>query len=495
MSGRMTKTSRTNRPLVLGSIMAAMFMVAIEATIVSTAMPKIVGDLGGLQLYAWVFSAFLLTQTAMTVVFGKLADLFGRKPMLLAGIAFFLLGSVLAGFAWSMPSMIVFRLIQGIGAGAIQPVGITLVGDLYSAEERGKVQGYLASVWGISAVIGPLVGGLIIQQLSWAWVFWINVPLGLLAAVGFTVFLHEDIRAEPRSIDAAGAVLFVIAMTSLMIGLGEMGPDGSVPSLAAAGAVFLASAVLFFLQERRAREPMIALQLWSRRALATVNVATLLSGMIIIGLTTFLPMYVQGVLRQSPLVAGFALTMMVLGWPIAATLAARNMMRFGLRRTLIAGSLLMPLGAVAMLLLGPATPVAVAGLGSLVVGFGMGLFSTAAIILIQESVGWSERGSATASNIFARNLGSTLGATVLGGVLNTGLARTGASAGVTSEDLRRVLDDKGLVAAGDGAVRAVLDHALHATFWAVFVIALLTATVSWLVPAVSLRARREVPAE
>ena len=170
---------QTNRPLVLASVIAAMFMVAIEATIVSTVMPQIAGQLGGLNLYSWVFSSFLLTQTATTVVFGKLSDLYGRKPVLLFGIAIFLIGSVLAGFAWSMPSMIVFRLIQGVGAGSIQPVGMTVVGDLYSARERGKIQGFLASVWGISAVLGPLAGGLIIQKLSWAWVFWINVPLGL----------------------------------------------------------------------------------------------------------------------------------------------------------------------------------------------------------------------------------------------------------------------------------------------------------------------------
>lgn len=489
----MTKTSRTNRALVLGSVMAAMFMVAIEATIVSTAMPQIVGQLGGLNLYAWVFSAFLLTQTATTVIFGKLADQFGRKPMLLVGIVFFLVGSVLCGLAWSMPSMIVFRLLQGIGAGAIQPVGITVVGDLYSAQERGRIQGYLASVWGISAVVGPLAGGLIIKQLSWAWIFWINVPLGLLAAAGFIAFLHEDVRRTRRQIDGAGAVLFTLAVTSLMVGLDALGPDGTPLSRAVAAAVFVVSAALFLLQERRAKEPMIALGLWALRPIATVNAATLLSGMIIIGLTTFLPMFVQGVMQRSPLVAGFALTMMVLGWPISATIAARGMMRFGLRRTLIAGALLMPVGALGTVLLSPAMPVALAGLGSLVIGFGMGLFSTAAIILIQESVGWSERGSATASNIFARNLGSTLGATVLGGVLNAGLARNGGAA-VSSEELRRVLGGSA-GAASDTAVRAVLDHALHATFWAVLGIALLVAVASFLVPAVALKTRQEVAAE
>src|SRR5215813_11159538 len=164
----------TSRPLVIASVMASMVMIAIEATIVSTAMPQIAAQLGGLRLYSWVFSSFLLSQTAMTVVFGKLADTFGRRPVMLVGIAIFLVGSVLAGFAWSMPSLIAFRLVQGVGAGAVQPVALTIVADLYPARERGKVQGYLASVWAISAVLGPVVGVLIIRDLSWAWIFWIN---------------------------------------------------------------------------------------------------------------------------------------------------------------------------------------------------------------------------------------------------------------------------------------------------------------------------------
>src|ERR1700744_3063042 len=173
----MSSQLKTSRPFVIASVMASMAMVAIEATIVSTAMPQIVTQLGGLHLYSWVFSSFLLTQTAMTVVFGKLADLYGRKPVMLIGIAVFLIGSVLAGFAWSMPAMIVFRLIQGVGAGAIQPVTLTAVADLSPAREGGKVQGYLASVGAISAVLGPMLGGFIIHNLSLAWTFWMNVPI------------------------------------------------------------------------------------------------------------------------------------------------------------------------------------------------------------------------------------------------------------------------------------------------------------------------------
>ncbi|UDL94358.1 MFS transporter [Lichenihabitans sp. PAMC28606] len=484
---------KTHRPLVLASIMAAMFMVAIEATIVATAMPQIVGQLGGLQFYSWVFSAFLLTQTATTVVFGKLSDLFGRKAVLLAGIAVFLVGSVLCGFAWSMPSMIVFRLIQGVGAGAIQPVGMTVVGDLYSAQERGKIQGYLASVWAISAVVGPLAGGLIIQHASWAWIFWINVPLGLLAAVGFVRYLHEDIdRDHRRSIDYTGAALFTVAIASMMIALTDV---STAPWLQTSlvTALFVVSATLFIMQERRAPEPMIALDLWARRPIAAANGASLLAGMALIGLTTFLPMYVQGVMQQSPLVAGFALTMMVLGWPIGATLAARILGRFGIRRVLLAGSLLMPVGAVVFASLGPNSSPVVAGIGSLIMGFGMGLLSTTSLVLIQEIVDWSQRGSATASNIFARNLGSTLGATVFGAVLNYGLARSGSANGVSSEDLRRLLDGSAASAGLDASVRAVLEHSLHLTFLAVLVVAIVTVGFAALVPAITL-ARRPAPA-
>ncbi|MCI0756730.1 MDR family MFS transporter [Teichococcus vastitatis] len=473
------------RPWVLASVMAATFMIAIEATIVSTAMPQIAGQLGDLHLYSWAFSAFLLTQTATTVIFGKLADLYGRRPVLLAGIALFLAGSVLCGLAWSMPTLILFRLIQGAGAGAIQPVCLTIVGDLYSVQERGKIQGYLASVWGISSVLGPLAGGLITQHLSWAWIFWINLPIGAAATAGFLAFLHERVPRQRHSLDLAGAGLFAISITALMVALTAAGTSGNSTALAAA-ALGLLSAILFVWQERRAREPMIAFRLWSQRPIATANIATLLSGMAVIGLTTFLPMYVQGVLHHSALVAGFTLTMMVLGWPVGATVAARNFQRFGLRGTLLLGAALLPVGAVAFLLLTPGMSPVVAGLGSLVMGLGMGFLSTAAIVIIQSSVGWEERGAATASNIFSRNLGSTLGATVLGAVLNLGLQQQGGASAVTPEQVRQLLEGAtGMLA--DPAVQQALDHSLHLTFWGVFGIAALTLAAAALVPRISLQ--------
>ena len=468
------------RPLILVAVMLASFMIAIEATIVSTAMPQIAGQLGQLQYYAWVFSSFLLAQTATTVVFGKLADLYGRRSVLLVGIGIFLVGSVLCGFAWSMPALIAFRLIQGLGAGAIQPVSITVIGDLYAAHERGKIQGWLASVWGVSSVIGPLAGGLIIQHVSWAWIFWINVPIGLAAAAGFFLFLRETVSTQERSVDVVGASLFTVTIAALMLALTEAGASGGRTALIAL-AVCVVAGALFVVQERRARDPMIAFALWARRAIATTNAATLFSGMAVIGLTTFLPMYVQAVMGRSPLVAGFMLTAMVLGWPIAATLGARNFARFGLRRILVFGAALLPAGAIPFVLLSPTTSPLVAGLGSLIMGFGMGFLSTAAIVLIQDSVEWAERGAATASNLFARTLGSTLGAAVLGAVLNASLARGHAG---SLQQVQQLLHGQGAMA-GAAASRAGLAHGLHLTFWGVLLIAVATLCLSAFVPRVA----------
>ena len=484
----------TRRPLVLAAVMAAMFMIAIEATIVSTAMPQIAGQLGDLHLYAWVFASFLLTQTATTVVFGKLSDLYGRRPVLLFGIVVFLLGSLLCGLAWSMPSLILFRLIQGVGAGAIQPVSLTVVGDLYSARERGRIQGYLASVWGISSVAGPLVGGLIIGHLSWPWIFWINLPIGVVAAALFLRFLHEGVERRSRQIDALGAALFTAAIAALMMALTAAGEAPAAALWPAVG--FVGAAILFVIQERRAADPMLDIRLWMQRPIATANTATLLSGMTVIGLTAFLPMYVQGVLRQSPLIAGLTLTLMVLGWPIGATTAARSFVRFGLRPILLVGATLLPLGAIAFVVLGPASSPIVAAGGSVVMGLGMGFLSTAAIVIIQDSVAWAQRGAATASNIFARNLGSTLGATVLGAVLNYRLAHPSSGPTVNSDQLRRLLDDPASLGAGGDAIRDGLQHALHGTFWTVFAVAVLTLLLSLLVPQVAISDRpRELAVE
>jgi len=484
--------SKTARWLVIASVMTSMFMIAIEATIVSTAMPQVVAQLGGLHLYSWVFSSFLLTQTAVTVVFGKLADVYGRKPMILAGILFFLAGSILAGFAGSMMTMIVCRLIQGVGAGAIQPIAMTIVADLYPARERGKIQGYLASVWAISALLGPLAGGFIVRDWSWPWIFWINVPIGIAAAAGFVLFLHEHehVRRERRSIDVVGAALFAVAVASLLVALTEAGTSGITVGAVACG-LFCVSSVLFIAQERHAADPMISFALWGHRPIAAANGVALFASMALMGLTTFLPMYVQGVLHRSPVVAGLALTMMVLGWPAGATLAARSFHRVGLRQILIAGSVLVPLGSAVFVFLTPESSPLTAGAGSLVMGFGMGFIGVSSLVLIQELVDWPQRGSATASNVFARNLGSTLGAAALGAVLNHGLTHANHGQSVTSDQLRRLLDAPAGAMSADMSLGAAVQQGLNLTFWAMLAISTVVVLVALLVPPVPLRQAAE----
>jgi len=490
----MSRSPQSSRPLVIAAVMASMAMVAIEATIVSTAMPQIVSQLGDLHLYSWVFSSFLLTQTAMTVIFGKLADLYGRKPIVLAGIAIFLVGSILAGFAWSMPAMIVFRLIQGVGAGAIQPVTLTIVADLYPARERGKVQGYLASVWAISAVVGPMVGGFIIRDFSWAWIFWMNVPIGLASAAGFIAFLKESARHARPSIDFAGAALFMVSIAALMMSLTYAGNDDVTKALIAGG-FFIVCLLFFLMQEKRATEPMISFALWSRRPIAACNGSTVLSGMILMGATTFLPMYVQGVLHRSPVIAGLALTMMMVGWPVGATVAAKSFHRIGLRRILIGGSAFIPVGAVFLIVLSPESSPLIAAFGSLIMGFGMGTSSVSSLVLIQEIVDIAQRGSATASNLFSRNLGSTIGATLFGAVLNFGLSHSNGAAVVTSDQLKALLQNQVMNLGTSDAIRQVLHQSLHLTFLSIFVIAIFVVAFLLFVPTITLGHEKKMPIE
>ena len=217
------QNKKLKRPFILAAIMLAMFMNAIEGTIVSTAMPAIVSDLGGFSLYSWVFSGYLLMNAVTVLIYGKLSDILGRKPVLLFGIIVFLIGSLLCGFANSMTELIIYRFVQGFGAGAVAPVASTIVGDIYKNEERARVQGYLSSVWGISAVMGPALGGLLVESLTWKLVFWVNIPLGLLSFIGIWLFLHENIEKKKRDIDYLGATLLTLSISTLMVVLVEGG--------------------------------------------------------------------------------------------------------------------------------------------------------------------------------------------------------------------------------------------------------------------------------
>lgn len=418
------KKGQTNRPLVLASVMLAMFMGAIEATIVSTAMPAIVADLGGFTLYSWVFSAYLLMNAVTVLIYGKLSDLFGRKPILFFGISIFLIGSILCGFATSMESLIIFRLIQGFGAGAVTPIATTIVGDIYSNEERANVQGYLASVWGISAVTGPAVGGLLVQYVSWHYVFWINIPLGILSLIGLGFFLHEKVEKKKHEIDYIGAFLLTVSISSLMFLLVEGGGRwawGSWQVLSLL-VLFIVTIGIFVYHEGRAKEPVMPFNIWKERSIFIANITSLTTGIMLIGISSFLPTFVQGVMEQTPIVAGFTLTTMSIGWPIASTLSGKMLNSMGYRKTSLIGGVALIIGSFVFVTMTAGSGPLWAAIGSFIVGFGMGLTSTAFIVSIQSTVSWQQRGIATAANMFMRNLGNTIGAALLGGILNNRLA-------------------------------------------------------------------------
>jgi EmrB/QacA subfamily drug resistance transporter len=422
---------RSERGPILLAVMLSIGLVAIDATILATAVPSVVKDLGGFTQFPWLFSIYLLAQAVSVPIYGKLADQRGRKPMMLLGVGLFVLGSVLCGFAWSMPALIAFRLIQGLGAGAIQPIGMTIVGDIYSVAERAKVQGYIASVWGIASFIGPTLGGVFSDYVSWRWIFFVNIPLGLAAAWVLTRRFHEKVEQQAKhQIDYAGSILLAVGGSLLLLGLlegGVMWQWDSVTSIAilAAAIVLL---VAFVFVERRAAEPVLPLWVLGQRVLNSANSSALLVGVLMIGLSTYVPLYAQGVLGTSALVAGFALAAMTIGWPIAASLAGRIYLSLGYRATMLLGSVIVMIGAGLLLGVSPNSSVLYLGLACFVIGLGLGFTASPAVVAAQSSVDWRSRGVVTGANMFARSVGSAVGVAVFGAVANAVVAsRVGSS--------------------------------------------------------------------
>ncbi|MGK5677666.1 MDR family MFS transporter [Actinoplanes sp. URMC 104] len=411
---------RSERGPVLAAVMLSTALIAIDSTIIATAVPSIVKDIGGFTEFPWLFSVYLLAQAVSVPIYGKLNDLFGRKPVILWGIGLFLLGSVLCGLAWNMLALIIFRVVQGLGAGAIAPTTITIVGDLYSVRERSKVQGYVASVWGVSSVVGPTLGGVFSEWADWRWIFLINVPLCLFAgAMILTKFTERMDRGRP-AIDYRGAALLTVGLTLVILGVLEGGQawawDSPVSLIVLAGG--LALLVLFGLAERRAAAPVLPLWVFRRRLLVTSGQLAVGVGAILLGLSSYVPIYVQDVLGYGPLVAGFALAALTLGWPISASQAGRVYLRYGFRMCALAGTTLVLFGSALLLLLDEGSSVYAVGAYCLIIGLGMGLTAAPTLIAAQSSVGWSERGVVTANNIFLRSLGSALGAAVFGAIAN-----------------------------------------------------------------------------
>ncbi|WP_353827931.1 MDR family MFS transporter [Agromyces sp. SYSU T0242] len=402
-------------------------LVAIEATILATAVPSIVSDLGGFAQFPWLFSIYLLAQAVSVPVYAKLADTVGRKPIMLVGIGAFLVGSILAGFAWDMTSLIVFRAVQGLGAGAVLPVSITITGDIYSVRERARVQGYIASVWAASSVIGPSLGGLFAEFLSWRWIFFVNIPLGLLAAWMLIRHYHERVERKRHRIDLAGASVLTVGLTLLILAVLEGGQAWAWVSWQSIGAFALAAVLLvaFVLIERRAAEPVLPLWVFSRRLILTTSLISLGVGAVLIGLTSYVPTFLEVSAGQSPLVSGLAVAALTLGWPISASQSGRLYLRIGFRNTAFLGLGITVLGASALIAATLAPNPVTTAIACFIVGLGLGLVASPTLIAAQSSVPWSERGVVTGANMFLRSMGSAVGVAIFGAVANAVIAGTG----------------------------------------------------------------------
>lgn len=473
----------TRRNYVLAFLMMTMALAAIEGTIVATAMPSIVATLGGFEFYSWVFAAYLLTQAISTPIFGRLADIHGRKPVLLNGTAVFLAASVACGFATSMPMLVVFRLLQGLGAGAIFPIVSTLAADLYDVRERGVVQAYLSSVWGVGAVLGPLLGGALVERAHWAWIFWFNVPFGIIAMLGIRAYLHEQVEPQRSNVDLRSAALMFVAIGSMMLVFTQGATWGLLPS---AALLFISgiTGVLFLRRQQTSTEPLISSETWRDRLLLLANVVSFAAGALMIGLITYSPTYVQGVMGYSPTIAGLTLTTMSLGWTVASVVAGRLVVPIGPAATgRIGGAFAAAGGALYLLLTPERGPWWVAG-SSLVVGIGLGFVMTTMIVTIQSSVPWQRRGTATATVMLMRILGNSVGAALLGGILNITLTRAARFMPSSDSALEKIegLLTPGAVTQVDQGLLDLLASGLHVVYTAVFVIGLLVFLLTLLLP-------------
>lgn len=411
-------------------------MPAVESTIVATAMPTIVADLGGFGLFSWVFTIYLLTQAVSIPLYGRLADVHGRKKVFFLGATLFLAGSVASGLAWGMVPLIAFRAIQGLGAGGVQPVAATILGDIYSPAERARVQGLVSSVFGISAVVGPSLGAFLLTHLSWPVVFWVNVPIGLLAMAMIAVFLKERVEARTHRLDVTGSLLLLLAAGGVLLALVQ---GRSLPGylwwalLGGGGAAF----GVLLAHERSINEPILPLELWRNRVIAAGSLGGGAAGAVMMGVAAFLPAYVQGAMGRSPGAGGLVLGSMSVSWALASILAGRVMLRTSYRSAAVVGGFALITGCAVLLLLTPARGPFWAATGSFVIGIGMGFCNTTFIVSIQAAVAWRQRGAATSSTMFMRFIGQALGAAGCGAVLNATIRASDPAAARIAD---RILD-------------------------------------------------------
>jgi EmrB/QacA subfamily drug resistance transporter len=394
---------------ITAGLMLAMLVAAMDATIVATGLPTIGKELHGISLYPWVFAGYLLTSTTTVPLWGRLADIYGRKNVLMAGLVMFVAASALCGTSSSMQMLVLFRVLQGVGAGCLQPVVITTVGDLFPLEQRARVQGLFSAMWGIAALTGPLIGAIFVTTIGWRWIFEVNVPLGIAVVVLVWSFHDRPAEGGARDIDWLGAVLLTAGIALALVGLGAGGAEAGIDWRLVVPALGLLA--WFVYVESRLESPTVPLRLLRHPLIGPALLAALAAGTLQWAATSYIPLYTQDVLGLSAYWAGASVAPMSLGWPVASVIAGRLLVRVGPWPLAFAGSIAL-LGGALLIATAPSVQVIVAA--SAVLGFGMGMMQTPLLVTVQSSVSWGERGATTALNQFARTIGGAVGVSLLG---------------------------------------------------------------------------------
>jgi len=420
------------RGYLVGGLLVCLVVTTAEITIVASAMPTIAGQLTDVQHYALVFSAYLLSSTVTMPLYGRLADLYGRKRTLLLGLLIFILGSIACGTARSLLQLSVMRLVQGMGAGAIHPITMTIIGDLYSVEERWRVQGLLASVWVVSGFFGPVLGGMVLTVASWPWIFWGGVPIALAAMGVLGLTMREVQPPKPGRLDVLGAAL-LSASTGILVVSCQSGVSWTW--LVLAGVLLVA----FYRVERKASDPILPLGLLRRDIIVVGSSLGVVTGAVWLSMSTFVPLFVQGVLGGTPITAGHAMTPIAVAWTLTTVIGQRLLVRTGYRAQIRLGFAICALscgvlcGLTVWAARMPQADAVIAITAAMAcIGVGLGLGYQPQLIAIQSSVPWAERGVATGFNQFSRSIGGTFGVGILGGVLSRRLGAAGIPASMTS---------------------------------------------------------------
>jgi len=468
------------RPLVLLCCLMAIFTAAVEATIVATAMPTIVGELGGFALLGWVFAAYMLMQAVSIPIYGRLSDIYGRKRVLFAGTGVFMLASLLCGLAPTMLLLVLARALQGLGAGAIMPLAHTIIADIYSPVERAKVQAHLSAVWGGSAVAGPILGIFIVEHFGWPPIFWLHLPIGAATIIMMMLFYPEKPRKVEHTIDIGGAALLMLSIGGIMLALLQGAQLGwwTAPLVVASVAIFLWLLKL----ERNAPEPLLPIVLWQNKIIFACNLGAFTVGAAMMTITAFLPTYLQGVMGNGILETGIVLALMSFGWPLSSVFASRLMISRSYRYVTTLGGITIAIGSFMLLALGTTSHVALPAAAAFLVGIGLGLANPAYTVAAQEAATARTRGAATAANSFMRMLGAAVGTAVLGAVLNITLAQRLPGEHDPVQTLMAPDERAALPVAEIARLSEAVTASLHDAFLAGAVIGLIAIYVAFMMP-------------